>query len=117
MTEQKKDTELMILKWAGQDDVKEYLKYETDKRRMLLVLWNKKASAHRQMNEESRQEEVLKASAEEELKAACKRDIEEYKAECAERDCASLCFRREEAQIQRIEERSTSSYKKHETRR
>jgi len=47
------------------------------------------------LDEDIQQAEVLRAFAEEELKAVCKRDIEEYNAECAERD---------QAQIQQIED-------------
>ena len=127
-----KETESLMLKWAGENDTKAYLKQLEDERRLSLQFRNQEGRRHRELDEEAHQKKVQESHVEEALQAGCKfalsapihfvisfsnlaiklfyvlylgrEDVEEYKRECAARDRASLVFRGKEIVIQRIED-------------
>jgi len=98
-----KEHESYILKWAGENDAKSYLAEMQQERRDSFAFRNAEGKQHREMEEQERYKTIQESQQEEELQAACRRDVEKYKVDCAARDRVSLCFRREEAQIQRLE--------------
>jgi len=100
---QEKEHEFYMLKWAAQDDVKEYLKVEAEKRRKSFAFRNAEGVRHREREDELRCEELRKAQEQEKLRAASQRDVELYKKKCAERDRASLSYRGKELQLQHLE--------------
>jgi len=99
-----KETESLMLKWAGEKDAANYLKEEEKKRRESLKFRNQEGKRHRFINEQLRQQKIAETATEEKLQAACTSDVRKYRAQCEERDRQSLIFRRNEAIIQRIEE-------------
>jgi len=98
-----KEKESFLLKWAGEEDGKAYLKEQDNLRRKSLQFRNEEGKRHRMIDEEMRYEEIQKKHEEQLLKSACQKDVEEYKAKCEARKRASFCYRRKEAEIQRLE--------------
>jgi len=98
-----KESESLMLKWAGENDAKAYLEEQKELRRISFQLRNQEGKRHREIDEEKRIEEVQEAAKEEKLKTECRQDVENYKAQCAARDRASLCYRQKEARIQRLQ--------------
>jgi len=64
--------ESLVLKWAGENDVKEYLKEVDSERRASLAFRNKEGRRVREIEQEMHVEELVKRAEEEELQAACK---------------------------------------------
>jgi hypothetical protein len=102
-----KETESYLLKWAGEQDAKEYLAKVEEERRQSLNFRNKEGKLHREIEEEQRMQELDRGHQDELLRAAGRQDMETYKKECAERERASLEFKRKEANVQRLEEKRT----------
>lgn len=100
-----KETESFMLKWAGENDAKVYLAKCQEEARKSLQLRNSEARRHREIEEQQRIEALVAAQEDELLRAQGHQDIENYKKSCAERDRASLEFRRKEAMVQRLEEK------------
>jgi hypothetical protein len=100
-----KETESFVLKWAGENDAKAYLAQCEAERRASLKLRNAEGKRQREFEEEQRMLALAAAHEDEVLQAQARQDIEAYKKKCAERDRASLEFRRKEANVQRLEER------------
>lgn len=128
---QEKEHESYMLKWAAQDDVKEYLTVEAEKRRKSFAFRNAEGKRHRDREDELRCEELQKEQEQEKLRAAStyiicynfisysmrfltlilfskkiilgQKDVELYKKQCAERDRASLEYRGKELQLQHLE--------------
>lgn len=99
-----KETESLVLKWAGEEDAKKYLAKMEKERRESLQLRGKQMMHHREVEAESHNEELNQAHVDEELRAADQKDVEGYRKDCAERDRTSFEYRRKEARIQRLEE-------------
>eukprot|EP00978_Attheya_sp_CCMP212_P009216 scaffold21752_cov56-Attheya_sp.AAC.1 len=115
------DAESFVLKWAGEDDVKEYKAMQEEERRNSLAFRNQEGRRHRALDEEMHQQSIQEGHDNEILKAAdtiltpqfstfCHspagtghRDVENYRKECEARDRTSLVFRRKEAFVHRIE--------------
>ena len=100
-----KETESLLLKWAGENDAKAYLAKCQEEARKALQLRNSEARRHREIEEQQRIDALVAAQEDEVLKAEGQKDMESYKKTCAERDRASLEFRRKEANVQRLEEK------------
>jgi hypothetical protein len=100
-----KETESFALKWAGENDAKEYLANCEEERRQSLNFRNKEGSRHRQIEEEQRMQALAEVQQDEVLRAQGRKDMEAYKKECSERDRKSLEFRQKEANVQRVEEK------------
>jgi hypothetical protein len=99
-----KETESFVLKWAGEEDAKKYLAKIEEDRRQSLQLRGKETMHHREVEEESRREELNRAHADEVLRAEDQKNVEGYRKELAERDRASFEYRLKEGRIQRIKE-------------
>ena len=67
-----KENESLVLKWAAQDDVKEYLKDQAEERRKSLSWRNQEAKRHRELEEKRKSEDIEEKHAAETLKALCK---------------------------------------------
>lgn len=100
-----KETESLLLKWAGENDAKAYLAKCQEEVRKSLQLRNSEGRRHREIEEQQRIDALVAAQENELLKAHGRQDMENYKKSCAERDRASLEFRRKEANVQRLEEK------------
>lgn len=97
-------TESLMLKWAGENDAKNYLGAVEDERRKSLKFRNKEGKRLRDLDKAAYNAAVSQAHEEEVLQAAAHNDVENYKKECAKRDRLSIQFRLKEANIQRLEE-------------
>ena len=97
------ENESFVLKWAAQDDVKEYLERCAEERRKSLAFRNKEGKRHRDLEEQWRLEELEKAHERSIVQSESQKDVEEYRKKCAERDRSSLCYRGKELQIQKME--------------
>lgn len=98
------ETESYVLKWAGEKDAKDYLARMAEERRQSLQLRGKQTVHHRQVESEQHDRELMQAHQDEDLRAKDQKEVEAYRAECAERDRKSLEYRRKEARAQRIQE-------------
>ena len=67
-----KEHEYLMLKWAREQDVKEYLAGLEQERRDYLAFRNAEGKCYREIEEEEIQQKVQEASQEEVLQAACK---------------------------------------------
>ena len=101
---QEEERESIVLKWAGENDAKEYLAGMEEERRKSLQLRGKQFQHHQQVEKEARDAELQQQAVDEEWKAGDQSDVVEYRRKCAARDRASLLYRRKEAHVQRIEE-------------
>jgi hypothetical protein len=97
------ENECYVLKWAAQDDVKEYLQRCAEERRKSLVFRNKEGKRHRDLKEQWRLEELNTAHERSVVQSDCQKDVEEYKRKCSERDRSSFIYRGKELQIQKME--------------
>jgi hypothetical protein len=61
-----------MLKWAGENDAKQYLADEQELRRQSLAFRNAEGRRHREIEEDMRANQVLENHKHEELAAACK---------------------------------------------
>lgn len=100
-----KETESLVLKWAGENDAKAYLAKLEEERRQSLQQRGKQIVHGRQVESQQRFESLQKAHEDELLRAGAQKDVEKYQKACAERDRASLEYRRKEARMQRIQEK------------
>uniref|UniRef100_A0A7S1FPA6 Uncharacterized protein n=2 Tax=Corethron hystrix TaxID=216773 RepID=A0A7S1FPA6_9STRA len=66
-----KESESLYLKWAGEEDAKEYLKREAVKRRESLQLRNVEARIHREMTKNENKKQVEERREEEMLHSLC----------------------------------------------
>lgn len=99
-----KETESLVLKWAGENDAKAYLSQLEKERRESLQLRGKQKVHERKIESQQREKEIQKAHEDEELRSADQKHIEGYKKQCANRDRTSFQFRLKEARVQRIQE-------------
>ncbi len=110
--------ESYMLKWAGENDAKEYLAGEEELRRQSLAFRNAEGRRHREIEEEEKMKELMRMAENEELNAACQCDVQQYKDACAARDRASLALRGKEHFRKRLEsenERQLQSQIDHES--
>lgn len=114
-----KEHESYVLKWAAQDDVKQYLKKVAEERRQSLAFRNEEGKRHRDLEEEWKYEELERQHELELTRSACHKDVEEYKKKCAERDRNSLIYRGKEVQIRRMitEKQRAIEYEEDQKRR
>jgi hypothetical protein len=110
--------ESYMLKWAGENDAKAYLAEEEELRRQSLAFRNAEGRRHRELDEEERAKEIMRVAENEELNAACQRDVQQYRDACAARDRASLILRGKEHFRKRLEsenDRQLQSQEDHES--
>lgn len=100
-----------MLKWAGEKDAKQYLSDQAELRRQSLAFRNAEGRRHRDIDEDTRAQSVLENAQNEELNAACQRDVRQYKKECAARDCASLRLNGKEKFSRRMEDQNDKEIK------
>lgn len=114
-----KEHESYVLKWAAQDDVKEYLGKVAEERRKSLAFRNQEGKRHRDLEEIWKCEELERQHELELTRSACQKDVEEYKKKCAERDRNSLIYRGKEVQIHRMitEKQKALEYEEDQKRR
>mmetsp|Transcript_17665 Transcript_17665/g.19878 ORF Transcript_17665/g.19878 Transcript_17665/m.19878 type:complete len:222 (+) Transcript_17665:25-690(+) len=98
------ETESLWAKWSGENDAKDYVKKLEEERRKSLQLRNEEGKRHREIDAEKYSNAIQEAHNDENLRADDWRGIQEYRKACSDRDRASLCFRRKEAHLQRLEE-------------
>jgi hypothetical protein len=67
-----KETESLMLKWAGEEDAKAYLAQLEEERRQSFKLRNMEGRRHRELDEDAHNQAVQEAHDEEKLQAACK---------------------------------------------
>lgn len=91
--EKEKETESIVLKWAGDNDVKKYLEEESRKRRESIAFRNKEAKRRRDIDAEMHQQSIKDHAQHQELQAACQKDVETYVEECKRRKRLSLAAR------------------------
>ena len=70
-----RETESLVLKWAGENDAKAYLEKLEDERRQSLQLRGKQTLHHREVEDEQRQEELTRLNEDELLRAADQKDV------------------------------------------
>lgn len=99
-----KETESLVLKWAGEEDAKAYLRKIEEERRQSLQHRGEQVRHQREIANAQHEEELMQAHQDEQLRSLAQKDVEAYKKACAERDRASLEYRRKEARMQRLEE-------------
>ncbi|KAL3790287.1 hypothetical protein HJC23_002913 [Cyclotella cryptica] len=99
-----KEHESYMLKWAGENDTKQYLADQQELRRQSLAFRNSQGKEHRELDEAMRVNQILENAKNEELAAACRKDVENYKAECASKERAALCLRGKEHFAIRVQE-------------
>jgi len=97
-----KEHESYILKWAGENDAKVYIAEQEELRRQSLAFRNAEGKRHRDLDAEDHANKVHEQAMNEELNADCQQDVQNYRAECAARDRASLCLRGKEAFANRM---------------
>jgi hypothetical protein len=91
-----KEHESIVLKWAAEDDVKEYLEQCAAQERTALVFRAKEARLIRLKEQELQSRELEKMKESFELEAAAGRDVQDYVEKCKNRDRLSLAFRAKE---------------------
>jgi len=100
------ETESYILQWAGENDVKVYLKEEAYKRRQSTAFRNKEAKRRNDIDNEMHSQEVIERAFDEEIKAGCQKDVEKYVEECKRRKRMSLACRAKQHRIHRAWDRA-----------
>lgn len=108
-----RETESLALKWAGDNDGKEYLERLAVERRESLKGRGKQTVHEREIESQIRAEKIKRQHEDEVIRAKDHLDIEEYRKLCAERDRNSLQYRMAESRAQRIldKERTTKQEK------
>jgi len=91
-----KDHESMVLKWAAEDDVKEYLDKCASNERASLVFRGKEARLRRLKEEDWKSQELEEMKESFELEVAAGRDVQAYVEKCKKRNRLSLAFRAKE---------------------
>jgi len=91
-----KEHESMVLKWAAEDDVKEYLEQCAAQERASLVFRGKETRLIRLKEQEWKSQELEEMKQNFELEAAAGRDVQDYVEKCKNRDRLSLVFRAKE---------------------
>jgi hypothetical protein len=97
-----KESESYVLKWAAENDAKEYLSKVEKERRLSLQLRGQQVRHHRQLENEEKAEQLINLHQDELLRAEDQSDVVLYKKQCAERDRASFEYRCKDARMQRI---------------
>ena len=103
-----RESESFVLKWAGENDAKDYLAKLDEERRRSLQLRGKQTLHNRQIESELQNMQLVEMQETEALRAIDRREMETYMKKCSERDRASFEYRRKEARIQRIQEAEAS---------
>mmetsp|Transcript_25103 Transcript_25103/g.50236 ORF Transcript_25103/g.50236 Transcript_25103/m.50236 type:complete len:757 (+) Transcript_25103:241-2511(+) len=99
-----KEHESYMLQWAGENDAKKYLADQEELRRQSLAFRNAEGRRHREIDEEMKRKVVMENAENEAIAAACQRDVQQYKSDCAARDRASFCLRGKEHFSTRLKE-------------
>mmetsp|Transcript_33360 Transcript_33360/g.37295 ORF Transcript_33360/g.37295 Transcript_33360/m.37295 type:complete len:691 (-) Transcript_33360:200-2272(-) len=99
-----KEAESFILKFGAENDAKAYLAKLAEERRQSLQLRGREARKARQYEEEEHSKAIENALIEGALQSDCQKDVENYKANCAERRRKSFQFRGKQGRLQRLEE-------------
>ncbi len=103
-----RESESFVLKWAGENDAKEYLAKLDEERRRSLQLRGKQTLHNRHIEGELQNMQLAEMHETEALRAIDCREMETYMKKCSERDRASFEYRRKDARIQRIQEAEES---------
>eukprot|EP00569_Conticribra_weissflogii_P017732 CAMPEP_0171446618 /NCGR_PEP_ID=MMETSP0881-20121228/38688_1 /TAXON_ID=67004 /ORGANISM="Thalassiosira weissflogii, Strain CCMP1336" /LENGTH=810 /DNA_ID=CAMNT_0011971011 /DNA_START=223 /DNA_END=2656 /DNA_ORIENTATION=+ len=99
-----KEHESYMLQWAGENDAKKYMADQEELRRQSLAFRNAEGRRHREIDEEMKRKVVMENAENEAIAAACQRDVQQYKSDCAARDRASFCLRGKEHFSTRLKE-------------
>jgi hypothetical protein len=91
-----KEHEYMVLKWAAEDYVKEYLEQCAAQERASLVFRGKETRLIRLKEQERKSQELEEMKQNFELEAAAGRDVQDYVVKCKNRDRLSVVFRAKE---------------------
>lgn len=102
-----RESESFVLKWAGENDAKEYLAKLEEERRISLKFRGQQTLHHRQIASEEESKALAESHETEILKAIDHQEMETYKKKCSERDRASFEYRRKDARMLRIQEKET----------
>jgi hypothetical protein len=97
-----KESESYALKWAAENDTKEYLAKLDEERRLSLQRRGQQSMHHRQVDHEQKAKQLKKLQEDEVLRADDQREVALYTKQCTDRDRASFEYRRKDARIQRI---------------
>ena len=99
-----RESESYVLKWAGENDAKEYLAKLDEERRSSLKLRGQQTLHNRQIENEQKNKQLVELHETEALRAIDHQEMETYIKKCAERDRASFEYRRKDTRIQRLQE-------------
>mmetsp|Transcript_9168 Transcript_9168/g.23220 ORF Transcript_9168/g.23220 Transcript_9168/m.23220 type:complete len:772 (+) Transcript_9168:255-2570(+) len=99
-----KEADDYMLKWGGENDVKDYLSQMAEERRKSLQQRAIEAWKARKHEEDEHAQAIQESLKDMVLKSECQKDVDNYKAECAERDRKSLQYRGKQLQLQHLEE-------------
>eukprot|EP00536_Pseudo-nitzschia_multiseries_P006980 jgi/Psemu1/194356/e_gw1.156.99.1 len=99
-----KEAESFMLKFNADNDAKAYIAKLAEERRKSLQLRGEEARKRRQYEDEQHSKAIENALIEGALQSDCQRDVEKYKAECAERRRKSFQYRGKQARLQRLQE-------------
>lgn len=99
-----REAKSFMLKFEAERDAKAYLAKLAEQRRQSLQLRAKDARKIRQYEEEEHSKAIENALIEGALQSDCQKDVEKYKAECADRRRKSFQFRGKQGRLQRLEE-------------
>ena len=102
-----RESESFVLKWAGENDAKEYLAKLDEERRCSLKLRGQQTLHHRQIATEQESKALLELHETEVLRAIDHREKEIYIKKCSERERASFEYQRKDARLQRIQNDET----------
>eukprot|EP00934_Nitzschia_sp_Nitz4_P001106 Nitzschia sp. Nitz4//scaffold76_size158648//55285//57377//NITZ4_002541-RA/size158648-processed-gene-0.236-mRNA-1//1//CDS//3329557830//1106//frame0 len=108
-----KEAESFMLKFAAENDAKEYIQQLAKERRESLHLRGQEAKRKRNLEDEQKQQAVVSAIQEGVLQSECQKDVENYKKQMAEKARKSLQFRGKEKQVQRLEKESELQHERH----
>ncbi|KAL3793603.1 hypothetical protein ACHAWO_001652 [Cyclotella atomus] len=115
---QEKDHESYMLKWAGENDAKQYVKEQQELRRQSLEFRNAEGRRHREIEENMRASRQRENELNEEIAAACQQDVKKYIAECVAKERSSLELKGKEHFANRVRaenERQEKLDQKHES--
>lgn len=97
------EAQSFMLKFDAENDAKAYISKLAEERRKSLKLRGVEARKRRQYEDEQHSKAIESALIEGALQSDCQKDIEKYKAECAERRRKSFQYREKQARLQRLE--------------
>lgn len=98
------EVQSFMLKFQAENDAKEYVAKLAEERRKSLQLRGIEARRARHYEEEKRSKEIEARIMEGAIQSDCQKDVEKYKADCAERRRKSFQYRAKEDRLKRLVE-------------